>query len=53
MQFAFKGGPEMNLDIKIIQGLLPRKDPERTYWTLKAKIELAIFQDHKKVNENE
>ena len=31
----------------LIQGLYPVKNSSQSYWTLKAKIELAIFQDHK------
>jgi len=31
-----------------IQGLYSFKDSCQSFWTLKAKIELAIFNDHKK-----
>jgi hypothetical protein len=31
-----------------IQGLYPFKNSCQSFWTLKAKIELAIFNDHKK-----
>jgi hypothetical protein len=31
-----------------IQGLLPRKDPDATYWLLLAKVELRKFRENKK-----
>jgi len=31
-----------------IQGLYPFKKSSQSFWTLKAKIELAIFNEHKK-----
>ena len=31
-----------------IQGLFSSKDSCESFWTLKAKVELSVFQDHRK-----
>jgi hypothetical protein len=36
---------------KEIQGLLPRRDSEATYWTRKAKVDLASFKEENEKNE--
>jgi len=36
-----------------IQGLYPVKNSCQSFWTLKAKIELAVFQEKKEVNKHE
>ena len=34
--------------VRSIQGLYDVKDSHESFWTLKAKIELAVFREHKK-----
>ena len=34
-----------------IQGLYPVKNAHQSFWYLKARIELSVFQDHKKRGE--
>ena len=40
-------GPEI-LKVKTIQGLYPEKNCCESFWTLKVKVDLAIFRDHRK-----
>ena len=40
-----------NLEKLEIQGLYHSENCCQSFWTLKAKIDLAIFQDHKKRGE--
>ena len=35
-------------ELNEIQGLYPFKNSSQSFWTLKAKIELAVFKEHKK-----
>ena len=37
--------PEV-LKVKTIQGLYPEKNCCESFWTLKVKVDLAIFRDH-------
>lgn len=43
-----KGRVNPSEKIGLIQGLYPVKNSCQSFWTLKAKIELAIFQEKKR-----